>query len=245
MGKNRTRPNKSKRRNNAAANSLRFVKLHVDAIKNTQSWVQVSFSSGAGLVGVAADMLRGRTKFTSFPKIRVTQFGQGQSWFSIDNRRLFIYKALYLNTDLIVDHVCASEEFGYKLRQRKIGCWSTCEFGLEDFRSELLQYINGIQQREPGLQHVFIRAASFSEVLASFQLVTEDREDVWFMRGSRSGLYRAKLTINNTWSTKCPEFDFFGRYATHLEITRGEECTEEEFADFCQRIRSTPPTRRA
>ena len=225
------------------AMAITRLRLAVQNIKNTQLSVKNRIDGGHGsqvaLVPWAEQVLRGSIMFQSLPQIRVSEL-DGKDY-SIDNRRLFVLKALYLNEALMVQRMPWTEEFDNKLNGNGRGPWRTDEGGLQEFRWALLRHMNEASDPDPAeTQHVFIQAGVFGdsrhEELRSFNLATDldDAEGagVGFYRGSLCS--QVKLTVNKS---KHPQFDYFGSCANELRLERADGCTEENFNHLCDDIR--------
>ena len=152
---------------------------------NTQGTVQDHFSEGGPVLKLALQLLRGEVRHTSIPRIRVAE-REGE-YYSADNRRLFIYKALYLNKEVTVNLIPWSQEFDCKRAQRKNRPYFTGEGGLHEFRRALLQHLNDISAGNSEVQHVFIPAASFRHVQEEY--FPEDFPGGWY----RPGYYSSDL----------------------------------------------------
>lgn len=76
------------------------LELDVADILFTQTHVRASFNNGTPLIDTALAMNRGELHSTDFPKIGVSRHPENGKYYSRDNRRLVLFKALEIETVL-------------------------------------------------------------------------------------------------------------------------------------------------
>ena len=135
--------------------------LSVEHVNNTQLSIKNRIDGGRGwqvdLLEWTTKLLSGRCVLQRLPS-RVCRCPTDRKIYSIDNRRQFVLKALYLNGKLLMKPMHWSHEFDSKLNGDGGGPWPTSERGLVQFRWALLWHLNSDRrlQANGDVQDVFV-----------------------------------------------------------------------------------------
>ena len=220
------------------------VLLNVERVNNTQLSIQNRIDGGRGyqvdLLEWTTKLLSGHCVLKTLPRIRVCRCPTDGKIYSIDNRRLFVLKALYLNQKLPMRRMHWSHEFDCKLNGDGGGPWPTDEQGLVQFRGALLRHLNRRLQANGDVQNVFIPVGVFGQsihdVLGSLDIYTEVDEIHIPPREPLSAYLirdkRVKVSVDiNPWSQPhmSQGFDYFGEFAIHLQLRRHCDCDRRLF----------------
>ena len=122
-------------------------------IRFTQNTVERSFSDGRQLLDVMLEMFHGKMKIEEIPQIRVASRPgvSGDEFYSVDNRRLLMFKILRID-EIHVTRILWTSEFDGKLRQNvpydPITRVKLDQGGIKAFRNEVVRNIFETSSKE-------------------------------------------------------------------------------------------------
>lgn len=201
-------------------------------IRNTQVSVQDRIDGGSGrqrpLLEWICDLLEGHISVHQLPRVRFARHPQNGRLYSIDNRRLLTFKALFCREPgLVLREHPWTHEFDCKLGGDGGGRWRTSDKAVADLRWFILLKLNQrFSQRSGGKHRLAIPLAmlppeSFGSISERLAYLHEDMEliNVTESRcGSLKGTFLGLDIYINKERQVQKAFDFFGEFALSIRL---------------------------